>query len=281
MLVNKFLRKPFFSLAVSCTLIAAAGAQVQSPGLPLKDSNEFCGIRNSAFQTGETITYKAYYAVAEVYLAGGEAVLNIKKEELNGNGVYHIIATGRSNGFLDHIFKVRDRYQSYIDTGTLKPYKFIRDIHEGGFKKFQSVDFIRSANTAVTAAGVFSVPPCVQDALSAIYCARNIDISKYHKDDKIPFSMFLDDQVYNMYIRYMGKETITTRYGTFRTIKVKPLLIKGALFEGGEKMTVWVSDDANHIPLRVESPVSVGKIYADMVQYQNLRYPLSSLVSKR
>ena len=249
--------------------------------LPLRGSDEFCEIRNSAFLPGESITYKAYYAVANIYFAGGEAVLNIKQEELNGKGVYHITGTGKSNTFLDHIFKVRDKYQTYIDTGTLEPYKFIRDIHEGGFKMIQSVDFIKSANTAVTAAGVFNVPPCVQDALSAIFYARNIDINKYHDEDKIPFSMFLDDQVYEMYIRYMGKEIITTQYGEFRTIKVKPLLIKGALFEGGEKMTVWVSDDSNHIPLRVESPISVGKIYADMIQYQNLRYPLSALISKR
>jgi hypothetical protein len=249
--------------------------------LPLRGNDEFCGIRNTTFLSGESITYKAYYAVAEVYFAGGEAVLSVKKEELNGNGVYHITGTGKSNSFLDHIFKVRDKYQSYIDTGTLRPYKFIRDIHEGGFKKFQNVDFITSANTAVTAAGVFSVPPCVQDVLSSIFYARNIDFNKYHEEDKIPFFMFLDDQVYNMYIRYMGKETIKTRYGTFRAIKFRPLLLKGTIFQGGEKMTVWVSDDANHIPLRVESPISVGKIYADMVEFQNLRYPLSSLVSKR
>ena len=248
---------------------------------PFWASDDFCGTRNLAFLPGETITYKAYYAVANVYLAGGEAVLNIKEEELNGKGVYHITGTGKSNNFLDHLFKVRDKYQTYIDTATLRPYKFIRDVHEGGFKKFESVDFIRSANTAVTSAGVFSVPPCVQDALGAIFYARNLDINKYHEEDKIPFSMFLDDQVYNMYIRYVGKEVITTRYGTFRTIKVKPLLIKGALFKGGEKMTVWVSDDANRIPLRVESPIRIGNIYADMVQFQNLRYPLSALISKR
>jgi hypothetical protein len=249
--------------------------------LPLRGSDEFCGIRNSAFQPGETIAYKAYYAVANIYFAGGEAVLNIKEEELNGKGVYHIIGTGKSNSFLDHIFKVRDKYQTYIDTATLKPYKFIRDVHEGGYKKFQNVDFIKTANTAVTSAGVFSVPPCVQDVLSSIFYARNIDFNRYHEEDKIPFSMFLDDQVYGMYIRYMGREIIKTRYGTFKAIKFMPLLIKGSIFEGGEKMTVWVSDDANHIPLRVESPIRVGKIYADMMQCENLRYPLSSLISKR
>ena len=60
--------------------------------------------------------------------------------------------------------------------------------------------------------------------------------------------------------------------------KIKPLLIKGTIFEGGEKMTVWISDDPNHIALRVESPISVGSVIVDMINYKNLRHPLSSLV---
>jgi Protein of unknown function (DUF3108) len=117
--------------------------------------------------------------------------------------------------------------------------------------------------------------------LSAIYYARNIDFEKYKPDDKIPFTMFLDNEVYNLYIKYLGKETIKTRFGKFNAIKFKPLLVKGTLFEGGEKMTVWVSDDANHVPLRIESPIVVGSVKVDMMGYKNLRYAFSSLISKR
>jgi hypothetical protein len=121
----------------------------------------------------------------------------------------------------------------------------------------------------------------VQDVLSAIYYSRNIDFSKAKIDDKIPFSLFLDYEVFNMYIRYLGKETIKTRYGTFRTIKFKPLLVKGTIFEGGENMTVWVTDDQNRIPVRIESPIIVGKVKVDMMSYANIRYPLRSLISLR
>jgi hypothetical protein len=93
--------------------------------------------------------------------------------------------------------------------------------------------------------------------------------------------MFLDNQVYNLYIRYLGKEVIKTKYGKFRAIKFKPLLIKGTIFEGGEKMTVWVSDDPNHIPLHVESPISVGSVKVDMLDFRNRRSPLSSLLDVR
>ena len=93
--------------------------------------------------------------------------------------------------------------------------------------------------------------------------------------------MFIDDKVYNLYIRYLGKETIKTRYGKFRAIKFKPLLIQGTIFEGGEQMVVWVTDDKNKIPVRIESPISVGSVKVDMMGYHNIRHPLTSLISKR
>lgn len=121
----------------------------------------------------------------------------------------------------------------------------------------------------------------MQDVVSAVYYVRNIDFSKYKPGDKIPFDMFLDDEIFHMYVRYMGKEKVKTRYGKFNAIKIKPLLLKGTIFEGGEKMNAWISDDPNHLLLRVESPISVGKIIVDMFGYQNLRYPLTSLIRLR
>jgi hypothetical protein len=84
-----------------------------------------------------------------------------------------------------------------------------------------------------------------------------------------------------MYIRYMGREVVKTRYGKFRCIKFKPLLLKGSIFEGGEKMTVWVTDDANRLPVRIVSPIIVGSIKVDMMTYYNLRHPLTSLIDIR
>ncbi len=246
----------------------------------LSAGDEFCNIRNNAFQAGETSTYTVYYTLG-VYIAAGEASFSVGLEQLNNKPVYHITGTGKTYSFYDSFFRVRDKYESFVDTLTLQPMKFLRNIDEGGYKKYENVTFNRETNTAITNTGVFKTPDCIQDVVSAIFYARNINFNKYKADDKIPFTMFLDNEVYNLYIRYMGKETIKTKYGKFRAIKFKPLLVKGTIFEGGEKMIVWVSDDANHLPLRVESPISVGSIKVDMMNYRNLRYPLSSLVSVR
>src|SRR6202012_1431330 len=185
-------------------------------------------------------------------------------EKYRGKDVYHVIGEGKTNSFYDKLFKVRDRYESFFDTATLQPYRFIRNVNEGGYKTFEDVTFFKATNTAITKKGVYKVPDCIQDVVSAIYYARNIDFNHHKMNDTIPFFMFLDNQVYPLYIRYLGKEIIRTKYAKFRAIKFKPLLIKGTIFEGGEKMTVGVTDDANHIPLRVESPITVGKVSVDM-----------------
>lgn len=247
--------------------------------LPIRADDDFCGgIRNTAFSQGENLTYKVYYALAGAYVPAGEATFNTTLEKFGGKDTYHVIAEGKTFSFYDKFYRVRDKYETYIDTSTLQPYKFIRDVNEGGYKTYENITFVKSAGTAVTTQGVYKVPPCVQDVLSAIFYARNINFNRYKKNDTIPFYMFLDRQVWPLYIRYLGKETIRTHYGKFHAIKFKPLLIKGTMFEGGEKMSVWVSDDPNHIALRVESPITVGKVSVDMTMYRNLRYPLSSLI---
>ena len=252
------------------------------PGtVSLSAGDDFCGLRNSAFQDGESVSYNVFYSVIGLYVNAGTANFSVGAEKMSNRPVYHVVGTGTSNSNYDWIFKVRDRYESFIDTATLQPLKFIRQVDEGGYKINENVTFNKDVNMAITTKGVVKVPACVQDVLSSIYYARNIDFGKYQTDDKIPFTMFLDNEVYNLYIKYLGREVIKTRYGTFNAIKFRPLLVKGTIFSGGEKMTVWVTDDANHIPLRIESPIVVGSIKVDMMGYKNLRYPLTSVVSLR
>ncbi len=243
----------------------------------IKAGDPLCGIRNTSFQQGEVLTFKVFYTLAGFYMGVGEARFTANLERVNNKPLYHIKGEGKTSNFYDGFFKVRDRYETYLDTSTLQPTHFIRNISEGGYQKFEDVTFNHVSQKAITTDGEFKIPACIQDVVSSIYSIRNIDFSKYRTDDKIPFSMFLGNEVYNLFVRYQGKEKIKTKYGRFSAIKLKPLLVKGDVFKGGEQMTVWISDDANHIPLRIESAISVGKVKIDMVSYQNLRYPLSSL----
>lgn len=242
---------------------------------------DFCNIRNTAFKSGESVKMTVYYSTLGAYIGAGDAIFTTTVERMNGKPVYHVVGQGSTYSFFDNFFKVRDKYESYFDTATLQPYKFIRNVDEGGYKVYNNVSFNHAANTAVSNNGIFKISDCIQDVLSAVYYARNIDFNKYKPGDRIPFDMYLDDEVYHLYIRYMGKEKIKTRYGKFNAIKIKPLLVKGTIFKGGEDMNAWLSDDPNHLLLRAESPIAVGSIKVDMMGYQNLRYPLTSFIGIR
>lgn len=247
----------------------------------LSAGSEFCNIRNTSFSAGEKITLKVYYSVIGLYVDAGTATFTTTLENYNGKPVYHSVGEGWSNSSYDWIFKVRDRYESYYDTASIKPYRFIRNIEEGKYKKHENASFNHETNTVVTDNKVLQSKECVQDVISAVYYARNIDFDKYKPNDKIDLTLYLDDELHPMYVRYMGRETIKTRYGKFKAIKFKPLLMKGSMFEGGEKMTVWVSDDGNRLPLRIESEIVVGSVKVDMMGYRNLRYPLTSMIKFR
>ena len=257
-----------FILRVNFLLIFFISIQLKKSDA---QSNNFCGIKNTSSQSGERLQYKVFYTLAGAYIGAGEATFSNHLETYQGRAAYHVIGAGKSFKSYDWFYKVNDVYESYIDTSTMLPIKFVRDVNERNTRIYNSVIFNHAAKKAVSTNGVFKIPSCVQDVLSAIYYARNINFSVYQPGDKIPFSIFLDDQVFDIFVRYLDKEKLVTKYGTYQTIKFKPLLIDGTIFKGGENMTVWVTDDENKIPVLVETPILIGSIKVYLTEYKNVR----------
>ena len=247
---------------------------------PAGAQNDFCSARNTSFKEGEKLVFRVYYNLNFVWINAGNVHFNVASEEMNNHKVYHITGDGKTARTYEWFFKVKDRYETYIDKETMLPLRFVRDVTEGAIKIDQDITFNHKRGFANSNNKTYTIPRCTQDVLSAIYYARNIDYNKYHPGDKIPFDMFLDDKVYNLYIKYIGKEVVKTKMGTYSAIKIAPLLIEGTIFSGGEKMTVWVSDDEDHLPLRVESPIAVGSIKVDLMEFENLRNPFEGEVKK-
>lgn len=245
----------------------------------LPSDNNICGQVNRSFLSGEKIHYTIYYNVIGIYVNAGKADFETRNTNLNGIDAYTFTATGRSNSKYDWIFKVRDKYESVVDSKTLLPYQFMREINEGGFHQKELIQFNQKNKTVTIESGtVPTSSDCTYDVISAVYAARNINFSNLQTNDKVYLNFFLDKELYPSYFKYLGREEVTTQYGTFKAIKLAPLLVKGSMFQGGEKMTIWISDDANHVPVRIETPIIVGSIKVDMVGYENLRYPLLSLL---
>ena len=228
---------------------------------------------NRSFGPSETLKYRVHYG----FIDAGEACLQVDPsvKSIGGRKCYRVVGTGRSVGAFDWFFKVRDHYESYIDTEALVPWLFIRKIEEGGYKKSQHVSFNQVKTTATSEKKTISTPDHVQDLISAFYYARTIDFQSAAIGDTFKINCYLDDEVFPMVIKYTGRQKIKTRAGTFKCIVFKPFLLEGRVFKEKEGMTVWVSDDLNRIPVRAEAEVLVGSIKMDLTSFSGLSNPVA------
>ena len=180
---------------------------------PLKAGDDFCGIKNFAFNSGEEISYNLYYSVIGLYINAGSAKFGVAQEKINETASYHVTCIGTSNSRYDWIFKVRDKYESIVDAKTLLPYYFSRSINEGGFHQNQNLTFNQKSNEVLNDRGdTFKSADCTFDVISAIYAARNLDFRNLQVNDKVYLNFFLDNELFPSYFKYLGKEIVQTKF---------------------------------------------------------------------
>lgn len=241
---------------------------------------ENCKTDNVAFGANEHLFYKVYYNWKDVWVKAGHVTFDVKDVILNNKPNYHIKAVGQTYPFYNWFYKVNDVYETYVDKNTTLPNKFIRDVNEGGFKLDHTYDFNRELFKVHTASKVnkektkvldFDFNSCTHDMLSVIYQMRTIDFKTMKVGDEVPVEVFLDNEFYNLSMIYKGKAMVDTKFGKVKCIKVVPKVISGRVFKNEEAVTVYVTDDANKIPVLIESPISVGTVKAILDDFSGLK----------
>lgn len=82
--------------------------------------------------------------------------------------------------------------------------------------------------------------------------------------------MFIDAQTYPFRLRFLGREELRTRFGKVNTLLFRPLVQSGRVFKEEESVTIWITDDANKIPIRMKASLAVGSLRADLEAYKGL-----------
>jgi len=236
--------------------------------------------QESAFQDGEWFKFRVSYSG---WLKAGEATLDIKEKKFKGKPVYHVVGKGATTGAIKWFFKVKDRFESYFDTQTGLPYKFIRKTDEGGHTKDVEIHFNHTASTAEVnnkkhkTVKTYDIEKNVQDMVSSYYYLRNNYKTEDIKEgDVVMLNMFFDEENYPFKLKFLGRETIKTRVNGNRvkvkTLKFRPYVMAGRVFKEEESLTLWVSADKNKIPLKVKADLAVGSLRADLESYKGLKH---------
>jgi hypothetical protein len=234
-------------------------------GLPLQEDGK-----------GEHLRYIIHYGI----IRGGKASLKIKKEKIDGTELYHATLTGKTVGLFNSLYRVKDTYESFIDPDNLLPVKAIRDIQEGSYERYNEVIFDRQKNEVnSTRSGIHKVPIGTQDILSAFYFAR---ANHFNSDLKIgeivKIQTFFSDKLFLLQFRFMGYETIDSKIGDVKCYKFIPLVETGRAFKENDDMTIWVSADANRIPVRVQFDLFIGSLRCDLLNFSD--FSSDSLLDK-
>jgi len=233
-----------------------------------------------AFKDGEWFRFRIHYGVFNA----SYATMQVSETILDDKEVYHIKGKGKSTGLLHLFFKVNDRYETYIDRTTVKPYRFIRDINEGGHTKDIQIDFDHDAGTALVndkkrdKSETVNIKPYTQDMMSAFYHLRTVvDIKSIKKGDEFTLPMFFDKENFDFKLKFLGRDTIRTKFGKVPTLEFRPYVQSGRVFEEEESLTVWISDDENKMPLKIKAKLAVGSLTADLDAFKGLKYQFKTL----
>lgn len=233
--------------------------------------------QEKAFKDGEWLEFKVKYGWFNASIAG----LEIKNDTLNGKDVYRIVGFGKTTGLLDVFFKVRDHYESYIDKEDVKPYKFIRDLSEGGYIKNKMILFNHEKSIATVhdykydTVHKHAFTANTQDMISGLYYLRNkVDTKQLQKGDYISVNLFFDEKNHDFKTKFLGREVVETSFGDVPCLMFRPYVMSGRVFKEQESVTVWISDDKNKIPIKVEAELAVGSITAKLDKFKGLLHPI-------
>lgn len=229
-----------------------------------------------AFKNGEWFKYKLSYSG---WFKAGEATVNLN-EDVNNNQLLHAKMIGKSTGAVNLFFKVYDRYESYFYKKNIKPYRFIRNINEGGYTKNIEILFDQTTKVAKVnnlkkkLSNNFSFNENSQDMVSVFYYLRNFfRIDDLDKNNEIAIDMFFDSENYSLKIKYLSTEIINTNFGKILCHKIQPYVQSGRVFKKDESLTMWISADKNRIPMRIKADLIVGSIRIDLDSFSNLNHP--------
>lgn len=237
-------------------------------------------VYNGSFTSGERLEYRIHYG----FLNAAVASMHISDRiySINGRSCYKIDIHGKSSGLLNVFSKVNNHYGTFLDTAALVPQRFYRFIEEGKYRKNEIIDFnhpegiatvstLGKRNKKLEEKEDFQIPRNIQDLVSGFYFLRSFDYNKFKPGEIITVSGFFEDEVYDLKVRYLGKEKIDTPLGEINSLVISPILPENKLFSGENPVQVWISDDFNKIPLKIKAELYIGALEIDIKSYKNTR----------
>jgi hypothetical protein len=222
-----------------------AGARIQ----PLRPGFDF---------PRQTLRYEAEYR----FWTAGVATLRIER---TGNQE-HVTGVADSSGVVALLFRVQDRFNSYLDAQTLCSNKIVKHTEEGShsrdtvitfdYKRGKAVLDEKNLKTGQSKRTENDIPGCVTDVVSGLLYVSSLPLQP---DATYSFPLNDGGKTVTIQAHVERKEQIKTPAGTFQTIRVGPEGDYSVLKNRG-RISIWYSDDARHLPIQIQARMLWGTL---------------------
>lgn len=175
-----------------------------------------------------------------------------------------------TNPALDLFHKVRDSITARAwRTGTgFRAMEYREDIREGRYRNRIGISFplggpaVLMDHDAGQSQSIV-LPPNALDLVTAFYVVRSLDLEV---GERYQIPVIDNDQSYDLSIEVLAAEVRSTYLGERTpTVIIRPLLLTKGVFKRDGAMRIWLTDDDRHLPVHLETKITVGRIHADLI----------------
>ncbi|MBS7362963.1 MAG: DUF3108 domain-containing protein [Paludibacteraceae bacterium] len=246
------------------------------------------------FKVGEKATYGIYFNLGFISMKAGKVHFEVGEAVVRGEDCYKLMVNGYTQGMFERFYVVRDTFTSYISKKTLQPVYYHDGKHEDSYWSYSTYlytdngkadslhvnfEYIKRKGTSRTE---FNISKKACDLVATCYKIRNLDVASMSRGDVAAFSLLFEDIVYELGLKFTGKENVKLKDGSkYRTSVFVPTLIKGDLFKNDEDLKVYVADDDNHYPVYVEASLKMGKAVASLESISGTKYEQTGKKKKK
>lgn len=249
-----------------------------------------CPVENTAFQSGERLEYKLYFNWKFIWKNAGTATMTTRSTTHKGKPAFQSDLITRTSGRIDRWFQMRDTLHA-VYTPQMVPLYYRKGANEGGKYRSNEIYYTysggqtrlhqryRHGDGRITEADN-QTADCAYDMLSMMMRARSYRASDFQPGQRIPFLFADGDRIKQQTLVYRGIKQFTTEAQpavTYRCL-VFSYLEKNSKGREKEVVTFYVTDDDNHIPVRLDLYLRFGVAKAYLRTASGLRNPETSIV---
>lgn len=232
---------------------------------------------NYPFKNGETASFEAAYEYGLIEFTGGTFSFITQQKKENDNEIFLFKTIGSSLPAYDWIFEVRDTLFSKVKYSNFRPIYFQRNTSEGDYKVLNEIFFddmnksifIELRNSVIEyRKNTIKWKLNVYDLQTAVYHVRMLEFKNAKIGDTYQFHILMEGSISKITITYEGKELIELEDDlSFNCYKISTQVGQGTLVKSDETVHIWLSDDYRRIPVKLEAPLQIGKVKAELVEY--------------